>query len=113
MYQDLIRTGELKSSVAMIARTPYRIAGAPIKAGDRIVGRVVLAPRNSTTTFLEVRVFGASRFTTESPLAVGRVQVLAEQPGPRTSGPRALLRVAEAVESSGRRPAKLPVLRRG
>jgi methyl-accepting chemotaxis protein len=77
MYQDLILRGELKSSVAIIARTPYRISGSPIRAGDRIVGAVVLA--KELESYLQEVAKGAagSRLRRNRLALVSRTGVLA------------------------------------
>ncbi len=77
IYGDLISSGELKSRVAVISETPYRVAGAPIKAGERIVGAVVLG-KELESYFLEVKKESAGGKLKRNLLSlVDRTRVLA------------------------------------
>jgi len=63
--------------VALISETPYRVAGAPIKAGDRIIGAVVLA-KELESYFLEVKKESAGSKLKRNLLSlVDRTRVLA------------------------------------
>jgi methyl-accepting chemotaxis protein len=77
MYQDLIRSGELKSRVALIGRHPYRVSGAAVRTGERIVGAVLLA-EDLENYFLEVAKGSAGSRLKQNRLSlVGRSRVLA------------------------------------
>jgi methyl-accepting chemotaxis protein len=111
MYQDLIRTGELKSRVAMISRSPYRIAGSAIKSGDRIVGAVVLA-EDLDNYFLEVAKGSAGSRLKQNRLSlVSRTRVLASSLSEEeeTKLFAALQKPMEVADGN----ARVPVLRLG
>ena len=52
MFKDL-REGELKSHIGIIARKPYRVSGAPVRADGRVVG-VVLVAKNLQNLFWDI-----------------------------------------------------------